>query len=506
MLALAGLAMFGFAVLGLIGRILSYPLNRDENLFVTVAANLGNGDIYRDLGYNHLPNMPYMLGVIYKVVGTASPLFSARLTVVAFWLLALVALWKLSRQLSAGVAAYLAASMVLVGSTMLLTGAGTLATNNFIPVALIFPAFALLVAGLEPRKLAPVPLFLAGLVASIAIGFKANYVFIAPSFALAIMLAAHSGSLRDRIVRGLLPLAAGGIVGGLPTIVHMLADPDAFFAHTVRYFLELHTAYWAQADLPKAMGVKDKILIAERMWFGNTSLVALLLVTVQGALLWTASGWRALADWKVIVLAGMALCGFVVSFVPTPSFDHYYVPPLPFLVLLILVFAGKATDTHRHAVSVLLACAAVLCVIGATPRLAGGLASFRSPASWEVFSLGRQVESAGTAGGLERGLMVATLSPALAIEGGYSIYPEFAAGQFVYRVADYIPAEDRDLYRTTSPAGLSRFLDAERPKAILVNRNEEMEAELAAYANARGYRLVEGPQAGDYFDLYIAPR
>ncbi|MBT8428024.1 MAG: hypothetical protein KJO02_08345, partial [Erythrobacter sp.] len=391
-MALAGFAVLGLVLAGIAGRILSYPLNRDENLFVTVAANIGNGDIYRDLGYNHLPNLPYLLGLVYEMVGTSNPLLTARVLLIGFWLLAIVSIWKLSRQLSSGSVAFLAASLVLLCNTMLLTGAGTLATNNFVPVALVFPAFALLVSGIERENLSPARLFFAGLIASLVIGFKANYVFIAPFFALAILITPIANSMKERLVRGLLPLAAGGIIGGLPTLAHMLSDPEAFFAHTLSYFMELHPAYWAEADLPKAVGIKDKILLAERMWLGNTSLLALVIVGTMAALVTAMNGLRALTDWKVIVIAGMALCGFVVSFVPTPSFDHYYVPPLPFLVLLILVLAGKIGGEHRRAVTMLMASAAVLCVLNATPRLAGGLASFATTGSWDTLRLARDVQ------------------------------------------------------------------------------------------------------------------
>lgn len=505
-LRLAGFAVLGLVLVGLAGRILSYPLNRDENLFVTVAANIGNGDIYRDLGYNHLPNLPYLLGLVYEVVGTSNPLLTARFVLIGFWLLAIAAIWKLSRQLSSGMTAFLAASLVLLCNTMLLTGAGTLATNNFIPLALVFPAFALLVSGIERESLSTTRLFFAGLIASSAIGFKANYIFIAPFFALAILIAPNVHSIKDKMVRGLLPLAAGGIIAGLPTLAHMLSDPEAFFAHTLSYFMELHPAYWADADLPKAVGIKDKILLAERMWLGNTSLLALVMVGTMAALATVTNGLRALTDWKVIVVAGMALCGFVVSFVPTPSFDHYYVPPLPFLVLLILILAGKIAGEHRRAVTMLMASAAVLCVLNAAPRLAGGLASFGSTGSWDTLRLARDVQGAGATAGLDQGDRIAALSPVLALEGGYSIYPEFAAGQFVYRVAPYMTDEDRTLYRTTSPAELTRFLDAQQPKAILVNRDEEMEADLAEYARLRGYQRVGGPDSGNSFDLYVAWR
>ena len=119
---------------------------------------------------------------------------------------------------------------------------------------------------------------------------------------------------------------------------------------------------------------------------------------------------------------------------------------------------------------------------------------------------GRAIARAGSEASLRPGDRIATLTPVWALDAGYSIYPEFAAGQFVYRVAPYIPPEDRPFYRTTSPASLTSFLDADPPAAVLVNRAEPMEADLAAYALSRGYRPA-GPSGEDRpFDLYVAPR
>src|SRR3546814_13573777 len=65
---------------------------------------------------------------------------------------------------------------------------------------------------------------------------------------------------------------------------------------------------------------------------------------------------------------------------------------------------------------------------------------------------------------------VATLWPIHALEGGGTIYPEFAAGPFGYRIADHIPAADRRNFRTTSASRLPAFRDEEPPHAITVKK------------------------------------
>lgn len=501
-----GLSALVFAVLGLVGRVLAYPLNRDENMFVSVAQGLGTGDLYRDLGYNHLPNLAYLFGSVFEITGTTSFLLTARLIVAAFWILAVYFLWRLSRQEGSGFPAFLAAASILVGSTLLLGAPGMLATNNFIPVALIFPATFLLFKGLDANGPLPMPLFGAGVVASLVIGFKANYIFLAPFFALAVLAAPRSTALAERLKFGLLPLGIGGFVGGFPTLVHMLGDPEAFFAHTLRYFTELQAAYWEQSADPKTVSIKDKIILAQSIWFANTSLLALVLVGTQAALVAFAGGWRALLDWKVLLLSAMAMCGFVVAFVPSPSFVQYFVPPLPFLILLILVLAGKLPLNPRQSMGILCAITTALALVNAVPRLAPSIAGLASPSSWSTVGLGRAVAQAGNEAGLRSGAKVATLSPVLALEGGYTIYPEFTAGQFVYRTAPFMNAEDRQFYRTTSPEELDSFLDADPPEAVLVHSGEPMEADLARYARARGYREANASGANGTFALYVAPR
>jgi|GEM_PF-4942259 len=75
---------------GLAGRLLSYPLNRDEHLYIAAAAGLPNAELYRDLGYNHLPSLPYLLSGIYRLTGTEHLLLTGRIVILLFWLAALL--------------------------------------------------------------------------------------------------------------------------------------------------------------------------------------------------------------------------------------------------------------------------------------------------------------------------------------------------------------------------------------------------------------------------------
>lgn len=501
---IAGFAALAVAIIGIAGRVLAYPLNRDENMFVSVASQLGNGDLYRDLGYNHLPNLAYLLGAVYSLTGTEHFLLTGRIVIVASWIATIFALWLIVGRMRLGIEVFFAAAALLVGNVVLLGPSGMLVSNNFLPILGIFLAFYFLLRGLDDRAPGTGSAFLAGVLVSLTIGLKANYIMLAPFFALATLLAPTGASLGQRIVRGLLPLAAGGVIGGLPALVHIALDPEGFFAHTLRYFTELQPAYWRDAEAPKTVSIADKILLAEEVWMSGAVLLSILASAALGLAAVMQAGLRTMFDWRLLMLFGLLACSAVVSFVPTPSFPQYFVPPVPFLILLVIVLAGKVRrDDGGILLSLFLAVGVLGFATGAS-RVMQGVLAFRDPGDWEALAMNREVRKAGGAQGLAPGGRVATFTPVLALEGGYAIYPEFAAGQFVYRVAPYISAADRPLYRTTSPSELAAFLDRHPPAGIIVNRGEPMEEALAQYARSRGFAVRRVPGVGDGFDVYVA--
>jgi hypothetical protein len=290
----------------------------------------------------------------------------------------------------------------------------------------------------------------------------------------------------------------------LPALAHFAYDPDGFLAHTLRYFTELQAAYWQGVDEPKNVALYKKVLLAERVWFAGTNILAIFAICLLGTLGMSREGTGFLKDWRIVLLTALSAGGFVIAFLPTPSFGQYFVPPVPFLILLFMVLAARL---ERSGPSFVQAVCVALCALGllvALPRLGSGAIQLVSADDWETLEIGPEIARLGDRAGLEQGALVATLTPVMALEAGYSIYPEFTAGQFVYRVAPFIEEEDREYYRTTSPEQLHSFLDDNPPDAILVNREEPMESQLAAYALARGYEAYSSSRIADGVDLFVA--
>lgn len=495
-LAIVGL-MLMFA--GLAGRLLAYPLNRDEHLYISAAARLPYGNLYRDLGYNHLPNLPYLLSGIYRVTGTEHLLLTGRIVVLLFWLAALAGLWLIGRALNAGKLATAVSMVLLMGTVLLLGEPGMLVTNNFLPIPLVFLAFYFLIRGLDGTSPSMAGSFLAGVFVSLAIGLKANYVFLAPCFAVTTLVAPALRPFRERLLRSFIPLVLGGVVGGIPSIAYFAADAPGMVAHTLRYFTELQTAYWAHSSEPKMYTVTAKVLLAEDVWLSNASLLAmgglLALFLIPVFARGVSGGLRLLWHWPLLLLLAIIGCGFVVAFVPTPAFPQYFVPPVPFVIAAILVMHARLDDAEQRQAMPMLLAIGLLALVGSASRILPGLPALARPATWSGIKINREARALAKHANLQPGDRVATLSPVLALETGASIYPEFAAGQFVYRVADYILPADRQFYRTTSERDLGAFLDANPPAAIIVNPDEPIEQPFLAYAQSRGYREVTRPDS-----------
>ncbi|MXP44323.1 hypothetical protein [Allopontixanthobacter sediminis] len=478
------------------GRSLTFPINRDEHMFVTAAQQLPQGDLYRDLGYTHLPNLALLFSAIFEASGTEHFLLSARLVVIASWAFALLVLWRIGLRLGASTLAVVTSMALLACNITLLGPPGMLATNSFLPIPFAFLAFYFLLGALSPdlpRRRRFAEAFLAGVTTSIAIGLKANFIIMAPGVFLACLLAARSQPLMERIRLQCLPLGIGGILGGLPSILALARDAEATIAHTVSYFTVLHTSFWGDSDEPKVMSINGKLLLAEEVWLGGTTMLAAVGILVFAFRSYRGGGGegvrQVLFRWPVLLAGSLALCGVAVSFVPTPSFPQYFVPPIPFLILTFLALCPAAPGVPRTEYPILSALL-VTALIAGSLRLIPGLVDLARPGSWTGLKTNRVMNAALDDANVAPDARIATMSPVLALEGGRQIYSEFAAGQFVYRVAPYMTQAVRQYYRTTSPAELTRFLDASPPDAILVDTSETIESTLVDYARSRGMREV----------------
>ncbi len=483
----AGLA-FGLSA-ALFARIMSDPVRRDEQMFFSIPLLAGEGDIYRDFGFNHLPNLALLLGPLLQ--SADQPFLAGRAFIFAAWLVtaALMAVHARRATGSAGMAGL--SVLLLLTSPLLVNQTGTSISNNFLPIPFVLGgalAFFIALDRMPPASTRGVLLVgLSGVLLSLAVGLKGNYIFAIPPFAVASLLVPAALPFTARLRRVTLPLLAGGLVGGIPTLGHLIADPQGFLAHVVGYHTGPHGAWAAQSSEELVVSVADRVMLAQGLW-GSGGMVLTVLVIVTIVIARAGGGWR--PGWKVWTTAALVLLAMLVSFVPTPAFPQYYSPPVAFVILLLLLMVGELPPAQRSAIRPLLLALGLMAVVVDGPRLVRDLPALADPGGWtgnDVHRLSTAVVEAAA------GRPIATLAPIYALEAGGRVYPELAAGQFIYRVADIIPAGDRRHYRLVSAATLPALLDADPPGAVLVGTDGALDDAFRAYARARGY--VERPLA-----------
>ena len=472
------------------------PLRHDEQLFFTAGMLFGTGDLYQDFGYNHLPNLPILLSLVTGLF-PQQPFLAGRALVFAAWLAAaaLVAAigWRATR--SRPIAAL--GVLLLVANPLLIDRSGTLITNNFLPVPFALGGLLAFSAATDRDRPRPLLMMLSGFLLAAAIGLKANFILLIPPFALAALLVPPAVPFGTRLRLVTLPLLAGGIIGGLPTLLAFAANPHGFAAHVAGYHRGPHRAWAAQQD-GLVVSFPDRLMLGQSLWSsGATLLVAV--VVLAAAITLRRRGWK--PRWPVLLATGLVLTGMIVAFIPSPSFPQYFTPPLPFAIVLLLLLLGDLHLGERLSMTPLLISVAALATIGSAPRLLTELPGLARPDRWTGAAIHRTSAEIAAAA---QGRPVATLSPVHVLEAGGRIYPELAAGPFVYRVADLIPPADRRYYRMVSAATLPALLDADPPGAVLTGLEGRLDDGLRAYARQRGYRRQ--PLSGDpRLELYVRP-
>lgn len=497
------IVILAIVAISVFARIMNYPLQHDEQMHIPAGRLLFQEPIYTGLGFNHLPNLPLLLAGIHALTGTEHLVLAGRFLICAGWIATAGTLVLITRYYRQPFHLAGLAILLLMGN-ILLGPAGMIVTNNFLPVPFALLGLYLFIRAIDGPSLKPIFALLAGVSIAFAIGLKVSYIFLVPPFAAAAVFLPRGVSIWQRIRLVVLPLLVGGLIGGTPTILFLLANPDALMAHTLRYFTVAHKAYWQATSEPKVMALAGKVMLAQDAWLAGSTLLCACIAGFLAFTIAARDGVKRLSWWPILLTAALIIIGAITAFAPTPSFPQYFVPPIPLLIVLMIMLHARLDVRDLAPATPLLAIAALLALAAAAPRLMLDLPKLATPAKWTgmvVHREGQHMRQAMAAAGLHG--KVATLSPIIPLEGGLPIYPEFGSGPFVYRVADMIPPADRRWYRTTTPGHLSAFLAANPPDAIMVMDEGTLDAGFKTFATAHGYRRTH--MVDPALSLFIRP-
>lgn len=480
------LAIFAAAALLLvIARVLTFPLQRDEQFYV-MAGVLVSPDLYDDVGFSHLPNLPLLFGAVFTLFDTDHYLLAARLIIVAGWIAAAGAAWRIGVDVARSTAA---AAIILCGlllNPLLLDQTGMTATNNFLPVPLVLWGLWALVLALS-RDERPWLAAVAGLLLAIAAGMKANYALVIAPSGLAILFVPAGLSLQERFRRLVLPFAAGVFLGLMPMLFFFARDPAAFVAHTIAFHRGPQLGYWAHINpaLLPTISLRGKLVLATQAWLGGASLV------LTAAMIFAAlqAGAARLKEGLIATVAMMLCLAAAVSFIPTPAFRQYFTLPIPFALMLFALMIGSVPPLPRAQSQRFLFPIAIALAIAGLPVTLSSLLDVVDPHEWTGLAVHRDAQT--IAAQTPANGPVATFGPLHIAEAGRAVYPHLALGPFVYRAMDYVPVADRRHYRyPASPRTINLVLARNPPAAILTGFDPTLDPQLVQFAAAYGYRAV----------------
>lgn len=487
-----------FLMLGILGRILGYEMRKDEQLFVPPAALLHDTRLYLDMFYNHVPASAWYFFGLNGLIGGGSPFLAARIGVFFAWIILSLSVWLCLNRLTGS--RYLAffAVIALLTNTGFQDQSGMTATNNFLPLPLIFSGMALFCIGiLEPNKRFWTLLF-AAICLLLAASTKANALFFIPPIGLAAFFLPRELSFAQRLRQVFVPLVIGGLLGALPVLIYLLKDPANFLAHVVGFHTGPHIEYWAarlhNVDAPP-FHFRQKILVAYASWFASASLLLIMVALYFGVLRWKNRHNRAgLVDnhtGLILTILGCLLASGWMSFVPTPSFPQYFMQSiLCYPLLIALFFARLSTDQHAQTYPVLTA-AVMLLVLISLPRLGPGYFSFlryENTTVAQVHSAGSKLRDTMAARGLDGKLF--TFLPIYPIEGGVPVYAEFATGEFAYRIWPHLTPELEQHYMTTRAADIAALFAADPPDGLLLGFFADLEGPMLQFAQQNTYQIA----------------
>lgn len=511
-----------FATLGSFAISMTTDVMRDEQMYIAASVLVAQGEeLYKDFSYLQMPYLPIFLGNFYHFLGIESYyLIIAKLINWLFLLITSLVLFVLAKRvlndrfLALGITTLFLFNITIIGAP----GAAGYATNTLAPVTFSFISFYLFYISFLENQIKYFGITIAGIFLALAIGTRLTYVTaVIPFVAIMVYYFAikkdPASDIRKRIAISFFCYSVGLTAGLLPVLL-FISDIDSFIFNNLR-FHHVTTEWRWTTDFEGPMSLYKKIVFAHKQYFKSDNLILLFgIMCTYGMVFRKPQSFKQFLEQFP---AGAYLAFFLVcitaitAVLPTPSWLHYYVTPLSFLlILLIFSFAASSEITSNFQKRLMLIL--VLMVTASNgPQTILPIARLVNADTWtgiKVHNISIDMQKTLIENDIDIKNKIATLHPIYALETNLPIYPELSTGIFLYRVGDFLTAEQRKHYVGTSPESLHELLSKDPPAAIVIDSNEEkdmipLNKPLIEYAIANNYRKV--PITGFSGEFYIMP-
>jgi len=467
-------AFFVILVLGaaILANSMTKDVGRDEQMYCTAGALLGQGQmIYRDFPYpSQLPYHPLLLAALYRGLGTTHYLLVGRLVSVVCDVLVMVFILLTYRSIFGpyrldGLLLGLAAATLHVFNPLVDYAAGY-AWNHDVVILCVVASLWLLVTTDFQHRSRFWRVGVMGALLTVATFMRVTTALVELLFLVAVLFTA-GGSTGNRI-RTALPFCAAALVVAVWPLWVVAQAPKAFWLNLVR----IPTLYgrWLH-EIGKTFD-KFSLTIGSVKEPGY-----LVLVILAGYFVWIA--WRdgsnldPMERRKAGLAALLPLLFLGIAYIPPTMWQQYLAMPVPFIaiafaypLLALRRRAERPEGRNRHKISCcLVGAAAILAVLAHHDALHRCL-FLAVPERWTPIESHRL--SVKIASEIKEPRLVLTLGPLCALEGGCDIYPELACGSIVYRVADRMSAQERQMTHAVGPETLAGLAGAHPPSGVIV--------------------------------------
>lgn len=502
--------VFLIALLFTFTRAITQKIYSDEQLFLGGAGLMarGNGLIYRDFFYNHMPTHALVLATLFKctvhwtlAARTFDALCGAGIVALLFEtarrsFVAAAGPWRILLGLS------VAAIFLFNPVTADATGK---AWNHNLAALSCLAGFITLAAGLR-RERPSLWVLTSGMFAAIAATSRLTFAPPILAFVVFILIAPERSFAAK--LKLLTLFTVGGLIGAAPALLVFAQSPANAYFENVK-FPELTTRYQGELQRGARDTLMRKLDFIRRVGARSWALHVIFWVTiVAGAMALAAQTFRKrfekLSRSTLFATFLLVLTSASAAFLPTPMYHQYLYGPVPFAVLLIAWTAGSFGLDRFWLARFAFVSLVVVCILSGRDQYAG-LATLRTPATWtpnlwhkDAKRLARVAEPG----------KVLTFMPGLPLEGHLPIYDGLSIGRYATRIADYLTPEQRTKMNVPDAAAMRKWFEEDHPGAVLVvEPTSPIEATIADLAIEYGYTAQPfGGNGHDDWVLYLPPR
>jgi len=455
------------------------PLGRDEHMYCTAGVLMAKGNvIYKDFSYPYqMPYHPLLYSAIFKITNTSYYLLTGRIISTICNILTVVCIiaiyYRVFGRFDVIGSLLASGAVVLYVFNPLVDYSNGYAWNHDVVIFLVMLSFWLFLSLDFNNKSKYGRIALIGALLTFATWMRITTGLVQVLF-FVILLFAGRKSKGERVkIAGAFLIAT--LVVSIWPVCTILGAPKAFLLGLFRIPV-LNRQWVLESGL---VFNKFALTFVCLMLPGYLALIVLI-IFIYLTFVCHRNKFERLNIVKIMFAPLLAAGFFVIAFVPPSMWRQYLAMPVPFIIVSLaypLFYIRKYLSNRYFTTAFAFVAISAVVVVNSNPIVLQRISRLFEPNKWTPIQVHRISDDISKR--CKEPKLVLTLSPLYALEGGCLIYPELSAGPFVYRIGDFLTAEERHITNTMGAEMLEEILSKSAPSAVIVGGEMEiLEADL----------------------------